>query len=116
MSELFDRMRSFIGDEQKLFRRIAGRTDLWEECVHLFPGKEIISEMDEALQTGNDTVLYKNVHRLKGNLANFGFDSAAEKADAVIQAMRRNDSSEMKCRYTELREEYIQIIERIGGV
>lgn len=115
MSELYGKMQSFLGDKEKLFERMAGRMDLWEECVLLFPREEIINEMETALQTEDETAFYGTVHRLKGNLANFGFDSAAEKAMAVLRAIKEKNVIERNRYYTELREAYMQIIERIGG-
>ncbi len=114
MSELYKRMQPFIGDEQQLMARMAGQMSLWEECVALFPGEEIIEEMDAALRAADEKRFYGSVHRLKGNLANFGFDSAAGKAMGVLQALKEQDLSRAKQWYTELRSEYIQIIERIG--
>lgn len=114
MSELYSRMQPFLGDEMALIQRMAGQMDLWEECVRLFPGEEIIEEMDAAIQAGEDKELYATVHRLKGNLANFGFDSAAGKAMALLQALKENDREQEMAWYEKLREEYIQIIERIG--
>lgn len=113
-SELYSKMQPFLGDEQRLMQRMAGRLDLWEECVRLFPGKEIIDEMDGAMEKGDMAAFYKVVHRLKGNLANFGFDGAAETAMAVLQALKEQDASRTKQYYTNLREEYLQMIERIG--
>lgn len=114
MSELYRRMQPFLGDETELIRRMAGRMDLWEECVALFPGAEIITETDEALQKDDDTALYGLVHRLKGNLANFGFDRAAQVAMDVLQAIKEKDRERIKHYYTELREQYLQIAERLG--
>ena len=87
MSELYKRLNPFLGDKQKLIERMAGRMDLWEECVLLFPGPELIEKIDDALCREDSVFLYQEVHRLKGNLANFGFDRAAEKALAVLQAI-----------------------------
>ena len=114
MSELYKRMNPFLGDKQKLIERMAGRMDLWEECVLLFPGPELIEKIDDALCREDSVFLYQEVHRLKGNLANFGFDRAAEKALAVLQAIKGNDMSSVRQGYAELREEYLQITERIG--
>lgn len=114
MSELYQRMQPFIGDEQQLIARMAGQMSLWEECVRLFPGEEIIEEMDAALQAADEKRLYGAVHRLKGNLANFGFDFAAGKAMAVLQALKEQDRKTAELRYQELKAEYRQIIERIG--
>lgn len=114
MSELYRRMQPFIGDEQQLIERMAGQMSLWEECVGLFPGEEIIKEMDEALLEEDEKRFYGTVHRLKGNLANFGFDSAAGKAMAVLQALKEQNRQKAEVHYTELKSEYRQIIERIG--
>ncbi|MBR6536164.1 MAG: Hpt domain-containing protein [Lachnospiraceae bacterium] len=114
MSELYRRMQTFIGDEEQLIVRMAGQMSLWEECVLLFPGEEIIKEMDAALAAREEKEFYGTVHRLKGNLANFGFDSAATKAMAVLQALKVQDWDTAKERYGQLKEEYLQIIERIG--
>ena len=111
---LFGRMRPFLGDLQKLYERMAGQMDLWEECVGLFPGEEIIAEMDAALQARDEKTFYGTVHRLKGNLANFGFDCAAGMAMAVLQALKESDWEQAKVWYEKLREEYRQMIERIG--
>ena len=116
MSELYSRMQPFLGDEMALIERMAGQMDLWEECVGLFPGEEIIAEMDAALQARDEKTFYGTVHRLKGNLANFGFDCAAGTAMAVLQALKENDWEQAKVWYEKLREEYRQIIERIGDV
>lgn len=116
MSELYVKLKPFLGDEQKLVQRMAGRMDLWEECVLLFPGPELIEKTDRALCQEDSTVLYQEVHRLKGNLANFGFDRAAEKALAVLQAIKGNDMGSVRQGYAELKEEYLQITERIGEV
>lgn len=113
-SELYRKLQPFLGDEQKLFQRMVGQMDLWEECVKLFPGYEAIEEMDDALQGEDDTALYKAVHRLKGNLANFGFDRAAEKAMLILQALKEHNEALLRQTYPELRDEYLQIIERIG--
>lgn len=114
MSELYKRMQPFLGDERLLIERMAGQLDLWEECVLLFPKYEIIEEMDATVQTQAEQDFYALVHRLKGNLANFGFDSAAEKAMGVLQALREKNFLQATERYRALREEYIQIMERIG--
>lgn len=113
MSELYRKMQPFLGDEETLMQRMAGRMDLWEECVSLFPGKEILLEADAALHKGDDAELYGIVHRLKGNLSNFGFDRAAKKTMAVLQAIKEKDCIETKRCYAELREEYLQIAERL---
>ena len=114
MSELYRRMQPFLGDERLLIERMAGQLDLWEECVVLFPKYEIIEEMDAAVQTQAEQDFYALVHRLKGNLANFGFDSAASVAMEVLQALREQDFLRAAERYRSLRALYIQIIERIG--
>lgn len=114
MSDLYRRMQPFIGDEQQLVQRMAGRMDLWEECVGLFPREEIIEEMDEALRAGDEKAFYGVVHRLKGNLANFGFDDAAKKAMDVLQALKEGNRETATERYKELREAYRQILERLG--
>lgn len=113
-SELYSKLQPFLGDEQNLMQRMAGQMDLWEECVRLFPGREIIDEMDAAVANEDMAAFYKAVHRLKGNLANFGFDGAAERAMAILQALKEQDASRAKQQYTNLREDYLQIIERIG--
>lgn len=114
MSELYRKMQDFLGDEQKLMERMAGRLDLWEECVGLFPRGEILEEMDAALQAGDTNALYGAVHRLKGNLANFGFDSAAELAMKVLAALKEDDLVTAKEGYRQLRTIYAQIAERLG--
>ena len=113
-SELYRRMQPFLGDEQELCRRMAGQMDLWEECVRLFPGVEIVEEMDDALQREDFSGFYGTVHRLKGNLANFGFDGAAQLAANTLRAVKEADYAQAKLYYTELKEEYLQVIERIG--
>ena len=114
MSELYRKMQDFLGDQQRLMERMAGRLDLWEECVGLFPREEILDEMDAALQAGDTNALYGAVHRLKGNLANFGFDSAAELAMKVLSALKENEPEKVKEGYLQLRTIYAQIAERLG--
>ena len=114
MSELYRKMQCFLGDEQKLMERMAGRLDLWEECVSLFPREEILDEMDNALREGDTNAFYGAVHRLKGNLANFGFDSAAELAMEVLGALKEENTTKAKERYLQLRTAYAQIAERLG--
>ena len=111
---LYSVMKPFLGDEQALMDRMAGRLDVWEECVLLFPQEEIIKEMDEALENNAFSALYGCVHRLKGNLANFGFDAASEGAKKVLAALREENIPQAQELYRELRETYRQIIERIG--
>ena len=113
MSELYRKMQPFLGDEQQLMHRLAGRMDLWEECVRLFPGEEIVEEMERELATGDDTAFYKTVHRLKGNLANFGFDEAAEYAMAILQALKEGNRNQAVVWYGKLKSVYLQIIERM---
>lgn len=115
-SELYRRMQPFLGDEQELCRRMAGQMDLWEECVRLFPGVEIVEEMDNALQREDFSGFYGVVHRLKGNLANFGFDGAEERAAMTLRAVKEANDTQIRLYYNELREEYLRIIERIGEV
>ncbi len=114
MSELYERVQEYLGDEQQLLQRMAGRLDLWEECVYMFPKEEIIEEADAALHTGREKDLYAIIHRLKGNLLNFGFDSAGEKAMAVLEALKSNDRARVEEQYEDFREIYIQIARRIG--
>ncbi len=111
---LYARMIPYLGDEKKLSERMAGRLDLWEECVRLFPGEEVVKEMDEALERRDFRGLHACVHRLKGNLANFGFERAAEKAEELLLHIKEKDVSQIRRKYKGLREEYLQIIERIG--
>ena len=115
-SELYNKMQPFLGDVQELCRRLAGRMVLWEECVLLFPGAEVLEEMDRAFSSEDYEGFYAMVHRLKGNLANFGFDSAAEKATGTLRAIKETDMMRAEQRYTELKKEYLQIVERIGEV
>lgn len=114
MSELYRRMQCFLGDEQKLMERMAGRLDLWEECVGLFPREEILEEMDAAIRSEDMNAFYGGVHRLKGNLANFGFEAAAECAMEVLAAIKQHDTERATLIYEELRRMYTQIIERLG--
>ena len=114
MSELYRKMQSFLGDEQKIMERMAGRLDLWEECVSLFPGEEILDEMDAAWQAEDTDAFYGAVHRLKGNLANFGFDPAAELATAVLAALKEKDMSKAEEAYLRLKVTYGKIAERLG--
>ena len=114
MSELYRKMQMFLGDQQKLMDRMAGRLDLWEECVSLFPRKEILDEMDAALQAEDMSAFYGGIHRLKGNLANFGFDGAAELAMEVLAALKEDNPAKAKESYLQLREVYGHIAERLG--
>ena len=114
MEMLYSVMKPFLGDQQALMERMAGRLDVWEECVLLFPREEIIKEMDEALDNNAFSSLYGCVHRLKGNLANFGFDAASKLAKEVLAALREEDIPLVQELYKGLREAYRQIIERIG--
>ncbi|MBQ9768242.1 MAG: Hpt domain-containing protein [Lachnospiraceae bacterium] len=114
MDSLYSRMKPYLGDEERLMDRMAGRLDLWEECVKLFPREEIIEAMDRALAVEDFTGLYSEVHRLKGNLANFGFDALALEAAAVLHAIKEKNMTQIRERYQSLRESYLQIIERIG--
>lgn len=111
---LFEKMQPFLGDKQELFRRMAGQMDLWEECVRLFPGAEIVEEMDAALEAEDFSGFYAVVHRLKGNLANFGFDGTAEMATNTLRAVKEADYTQVRLYYRELKEEYLRITERIG--
>ena len=111
---LYKKMQTFLGDEQELCRRMAGQMDLWEECVRLFPGTEIVEEMDNALKKEDFSGFYATVHRLKGNLANFGFDGAAETATNTLRAVKEANYIQANLYYKELREEYLRITERIG--
>lgn len=113
MSELYRKMQVFLGDQHILMERMAGRLDLWEECVSLFPREEIIEEMDAALQREDRDAFYGAVHRLKGNLANFGFDSAAELAMKILAALKADNMTEAKEGYVQLRHVYEQIAERL---
>ena len=112
--ELYNRMRPYLGDESALMDRMAGRMDLWEECVLLFPGEELLREMEAALQREEYAALYASVHKLKGNLANFGFDAAAELAIRLLGAIKASDIPEIKRCHSELAKTYREIIERIG--
>jgi len=114
MDTLYSKMKPYLGNEMQLMERMAGRLDLWEECVRMFPREEIILAMDESLRCGDNTGLYKEVHRLKGNLANFGFDALAQKAAEVLRYIKENQTEQIQDRYQELRGEYLELIERIG--
>lgn len=110
---LYARMRPYLGDEKKLAERMAGQLDFWEECVMLLPGEEIIEEMDKALEDSDFSTFGGLVHRLKGNLANFGFERASEKAADVLLWIERRDTQQLRYCYEGLRGEYLQVIERI---
>lgn len=110
---LYTRLIPYLGDREKLLERMAGRLDLWEECVRLFPKEKIIEKTDKALKENDFSAFCIYIHRLKGNLANFGFERAAEKAEEVLLMIEKEDTRQMYCRYESLREEYLQIIERI---
>ncbi len=112
-TKLYSNLQSFIGDEQKLLQRMAGQMEIWEECVRLFSREEVVAEMDAALQEGNLQLFYESVHKLKGNLANFGFESAAEKASWTLLAVKEKDDARMRSWYQRLKDEYLQIVERI---
>lgn len=103
----------YLGDREKLLERMAGRFDLWEECVRLFPKEKMIEKMDKALKENDLSAFYVYIHRLKGNLANFGFERASRKASEVLLMLEKEDMRQMYCRYESLRGEYLQIIERI---
>lgn len=112
--ELYTKMRPFLGDEKALMERMAGRMDLWEECVLLFPREELLREMEAAMQQEDYAALYASVHKLKGNLANFGFDATADTAIKLLGAIKASDVSGIRQWHSELAETYKDIIERIG--
>ena len=112
--ELFNKMRPYLGDEKTLMERMAGRMDLWEECVLLFPREEILQEMDAVVKQEDYAALYALVHKLKGNLANFGFDTAAGVAINLLEAIKTSKVSEVKQLHSTLAKIYTEIIERIG--
>ncbi len=112
--ELYNKMRPYLGDERALMERMAGRMDLWEECVLLFPREELLREMETAMQQEDYAALYASVHKLKGNLANFGFDTTAELAIRLLGAIKASDATEIRQWYSELTEKYKEIIERMG--
>lgn len=115
MSDLYRKLQPFLGDEQQLMARMAGQMDLWEECVRLFPREKIIDEMDAALRAREEKSFYGAVHRLKGTLANFGFDYAAGQAMTVLQALKENNWKQAGMNYDLFKKEYINILEGIGG-
>lgn len=112
--ELYNKMRPYLGDESALMERMAGRMDLWEECVLLFPRDEVLREMEAAIEKKDYTALYASVHKIKGNLANFGFDRPAELAVRLLGSIKVADVSEIERGYSELAKVYKEIIERIG--
>lgn len=114
--ELYRKMQPFLGDEEKLLERMAGSLELWEECVRLFPGEEIIREMDAAAEQEDWSGLYAVVHRLKGNLANFGFDGMAQMACDVLMAIKEKNMARSLegCRL--LRDGYLQILGKMKEV
>lgn len=114
--ELFNKMRPYLGDEKALMDRMAGRMDLWEECVLLFPREEILQEMEAAVKGEDYGALYASVHKLKGNLANFGFDTAAEMAIKLLDAIKTLKYAEVKQLHSTLAKTYTEMIERIGEV
>lgn len=116
METLYSRMKPWLGEEKQLLERMAGRLDVWEECVRLFPREEIIAAADRALEEKDDARLYGEVHRLKGNLANFGFDVLAREAEAVLAAIREKSAAQVGEHYRRLRDGYLKLIERIGDV
>lgn len=110
---LYARLIPYLGDREKLLERMAGRLDLWEECIRLFPKEKMIEKTDKALKENDFSTFLVYIHRLKGNLANFGFERASEKAAEVLLMIEKGDMRQIYCRYGSLREEYLQIIERI---
>ena len=112
--ELYNKMRPYLGDEGALMERMAGHLDLWEECVLLFPRDELLQEMGAAVVQKDYVALYEMVHRLKGNLANFGFDASADVAVKLLVAIKAEDVPGIEHRYSELAMMYKEIIERIG--
>ena len=113
---LYTKLQPFLVDEKSLTERMGGQMSLWEECVRLFPREEIIEDMNLALRKEDFTSLYALTHRLKGNLANFGFGQTSEKAADLMCAIREKDILRINSRYEVLKEEYLQIIGRIGEV
>ncbi len=111
--ELYNKLRPYLGDERALMERMAGRMDLWEECVLLFPREELLREMETAMRQEDYATLYASVHKLKGNLANFGFDAAADLAIKLLGAIKASDVSEIRQWHSELAETYKEIIERM---
>lgn len=112
--DLYNKMRPYLGDERALMERMAGRMDLWEECVLLFPREEVLHEMEAALQREDYAALYASVHKIKGNLANFGFDAPAELAIKLLGGIKASDVPKIRQLYSELTQTYKDIIERIG--
>ena len=113
--DLLERMKPFLEDEEILSERFAGRMDLWEKCVRMFPKEDLVPSMDEALFNKDMESFRGFVHRLKGNLANFGFEKAAKKASMLMEMLLREtpDLSLVQKGYSEFREGYCQILKEI---
>ncbi|MCH5273202.1 MAG: Hpt domain-containing protein [Lachnospiraceae bacterium] len=110
---LYVKMMPYLEEEERLLERMAGHLDLWEECVRIFSKEEIVEKMDKALEEKDFQAFQAYVHRLKGSLANFGFERAARKATEILRMIEEKDTEQILCQYGNLREEYVQIIERI---
>lgn len=112
-TELYRKMQPFLGDEEKLLERMAGSLELWEECVRLFPREEMIEEMDAAVEKKDWNGLYAALHRLKGNLANFGFDGLAQMACDMLAAIKEKNIARSLEGYRVLRDGYLQLLEKM---
>lgn len=105
----------WIGDPVLLRERMANRMDLWEECVRLLPGTDFLDETDRLFALGRQKELWELIHRLKGDLAHFGFDGPAGMAAELCALLKTgvSDAAEIKEKYGLLRDRYLQIVERI---
>lgn len=94
---------------------MAGHMELWEECVRLLPGEEFFTETDAMLCPEAKEALWKQLHRLKGNLAHFGFDRTAAMAAELCMLLRKEKAGFLAIqeRYQDLKTEYLRIVERI---
>lgn len=112
---LFEELLPWIEHPEILKERMAGRIDLWEECVRLLPKTEFWEETDRLFSMEKYTDVWERIHRIKGDLAHFGFEEPAGMAAELCSLLKEgvSEATKIKEKYCLLRDRYLQILERI---
>lgn len=105
-------------DSTSLMSGLDGDFELLEELINLFKSNssELLAEMQESLQSGDQVTLERSAHSLKGAVGNFSAATACEAALAMETFARGDDLTSATGAFSLLPSELESLISELSGI
>ena len=107
-------LKEYGADTEGGLRRCMGNEELYLKLVATVPGDGKFNELEDAINTGDQTAAFEAVHALKGVLGNLALTPLYEKASEITEFLRAGAEEDYSSLIKELKASRDALAQLIG--